>query len=492
MKSIIIIGAGIAGLSTGIYAQRNGYDTTIYESHFLPGGLCTSWRRGGFTFEGCMHYIKLVGATAGHVFHRLWEETGVVPEVEIIHHDIFHTFQDASGRTLNLYTGADRLEEEMLSLSPADAGEIKALCRAIRRYTWFLRTAGRNPFRQLAKGIGILATIPLLKKYGSMDLSEYASHFSDPLIRHALSYLFVRPEFACTSLFFILAGMHMGSYGYPRGGTLSLAKAVERKYVQSGGRIEYQRTVRRVVVQNGRATGIELMDGTVRTADIVISAADGHATLFDLLEDRFTTPELRERFATQPVYSSFIQVSLGVNRDLSGSPHAVKVLTATPFEIAGEMRKDLWYHHFAFDSTLAPRGKSAVTVLFPSNLAWWEELGYGTEAYQKEKEKVLRRAIAQLEQVLPAVSAQIEVSDVATPLTMLRYTNNWKASPGFMMTKALAAEMTIKPKYVLPRLDAFYMTGQWVKGFGVPMAATSGKEVVRQICRADGRRFRSR
>ena len=69
MKKIIIIGAGIAGLSAGIYARKNGYDATIYELHFLPGGLCTAWKRAGFTFEGCMHYVGLVGSSPTHTYY---------------------------------------------------------------------------------------------------------------------------------------------------------------------------------------------------------------------------------------------------------------------------------------------------------------------------------------------------------------------------------------------------------------------------------------
>ena len=135
MKSIIIIGAGIAGLSAGIYARRNGYDATIYELHYLPGGLCTAWKRRGFTFEGCMHYVGLVGSSPEHAFYRQWKELGVVPNTKMIHHDVFHTFRDRSGRTLNIYTDVDKLEKELLSLSPSDAQEIKALCTAVRRYS---------------------------------------------------------------------------------------------------------------------------------------------------------------------------------------------------------------------------------------------------------------------------------------------------------------------------------------------------------------------
>ena len=73
-KSIIIIGAGIAGLSAGCYGQMNGYRTQIFEMHDLPGGLCTSWKRKGYTFDGCIHW--LVGSRPGTEFHRIWEELG--------------------------------------------------------------------------------------------------------------------------------------------------------------------------------------------------------------------------------------------------------------------------------------------------------------------------------------------------------------------------------------------------------------------------------
>ena len=69
-KSIIIAGAGIAGLSAGCYGQMNGYRTQIFESHDKPGGLCTSWKRQGYTIDGCLHW--LVGSSPGSAFHRIW------------------------------------------------------------------------------------------------------------------------------------------------------------------------------------------------------------------------------------------------------------------------------------------------------------------------------------------------------------------------------------------------------------------------------------
>ena len=491
MKKIIVIGAGIGGLSAGIYARKNGYDATLYESHFLPGGMCTAWRRNGFTFEGCLHFIGIVGSSPEHMYYRVWKELGVMPDTVMINHDICHTLHDKSGRTLNLFTDADMLEKELLSLSPADAKEIKALRSAVKRYSCFVRTAGKNPFRFIANVAGILAGIPLLKKYGALNIADYAGRYEDPLIRYAFNNLCIYSDFPCTTLFFFLAGFHLRSSGYPQGSSLAFASTIERTFLELNGKIEYRKKVKRIVVKDGQATGIELDDGTLEKADIIISAADGHATLFDMLDDKFTTPTLRERYETHPVFPPFIQVSLGVNRDMSGTPHSLNVQTAVPFEIAGRTRQALWYQHFAFDTTLAPPGKTPIVVLYPSDLAWWEKLGYASEEYQAEKKKILDETIVQLEQVLPGISPQIETSDVATPFTTLRYTHNWKAGLGFMMRKDIAEEMFMKPQYTLPGLENFYMVGQWVKGLGVPMAAIAGKEVIQKICKADRRKFKA-
>ncbi len=489
-KNIIIIGAGVAGLSTGIYARKNGYAATVYEAHYLPGGMCTSWKRKGFMFEGCLHYIQMVGASPEHVMYPVWEELGVLPRLPVIRQDLFHAFRDRAGRTLVLYKDVGRLEAELVAFSPADRKEIKRLCGAVRRCAWFVRSAGKNPFRLAAKGVNILRGIPNLKKYGDLSLAEYAARFRDPLIRRALSEIFVYPDFAYVQLVFYLAGLHIQGTAFPKGGSLALARTLEARFLELGGRIEYRKRVRRIGVRDGRATGIALEDGTEAPADIVISAADGHATLFDLLEDRFTTAPLRKRYASQALYHTFVQVSLGINRDMSGHPHVMKAETATPFEVAGVARTELWYQHYAFDPAMAPPGKTVVTVLYPSELSWWRRFEYRSDDYKEEKKKILETTVTELDRLLPGIAAQIEARDVATPYTTRRYTGNWKGATGFIMDKTLSSEMTLKTEYTLPGVAGFYMTGQWVKGFGVPISALSGKEVIRKICRDDKRRFR--
>lgn len=117
-NSIIIIGAGFAGFAAGIYAQLNGYNTQIFEMHNLPGGLCTSWERKGFTFDGCIHW--LVGSSARSGLHDMWEETGIAKDREFIDMDEYIRLEDSAGGTLIFYTNIDRLEKHLLDFSPRD------------------------------------------------------------------------------------------------------------------------------------------------------------------------------------------------------------------------------------------------------------------------------------------------------------------------------------------------------------------------------------
>lgn len=124
-KSIIIIGAGAAGLAAGCYAQMNGYRSRIFELHNLPGGLCTAWERKGYTFDGCIHY--LFGSGDGLPFNDLWRQLGAAQNRPMINHAEYQRITDGR-KTLIVYADPDALEAHMCALSPADSKLIKAFC----------------------------------------------------------------------------------------------------------------------------------------------------------------------------------------------------------------------------------------------------------------------------------------------------------------------------------------------------------------------------
>jgi phytoene dehydrogenase-like protein len=241
-----------------------------------------------------------------------------------------------------------------------------------------------------------------------------------------------------------------------------------------------------------RAVGVRLTDGTEHRADVVISAADGHATIFDMLEGKYVSDKVRGYYDEMPIFPPIIQVSLGVARDLSDEPHSVNFMLPEPLHIAGEPRKQMGFKHYCYDPTMAPQGKSVVTAMFMSNYAYWEDLYQEPERYDAEKKEIAIQVIDQLDQRFPGFAGQVEAVDVATPMTFERYTSNWQGSmEGWLpTTKTVSMTMGKGMDKTLPGLEGFYMVGQWVEpGGGLPPAAQSGRGVIQKICKQDGRSF---
>jgi phytoene dehydrogenase-like protein len=105
-----------------------------------------------------------------------------------------------------------------------------------------------------------------------------------------------------------------------------------------------------------------------------------------------------------------------------------------------------------------------------------------------KKQALADAVIARLEKRFPGIVDQIEVVDVATPVTYERYTGNWQGS---YMGWADTTETMLKTMdRTLPGLGHFYMAGQWVHpGGGVPGAVTSGRHVMQVICKKDKKPF---
>ena len=494
-KSILIIGGGIAGLSAGCYARMNGYKADIFELHSLPGGLCTSWGRKGYTFDGCIHW--LVGTGQGSSMHHVWEELGAVQGRQIHDHDEYVRVVGADGKAFIVYTDLDKLEQHMLELAPGDAALIKELITACRKMSMVQMPVGKpaqlNTLFDTLKGLpGMLPMLGIFQKYGKMSVQTFSARFTDPFLSKAFQSLFDLPDFPMIAVIMTLGTMARHDAGYPIGGSLKFSQAIEKRFRDLGGEMHYKARVVKILVENGRAAGICLADGREFRADVVISAADGHATLFDMLEGKYLTDQLRTYYQKGEIFQPIIQVSLGVNRDFSDQPHMAAHFLDKPITIAGEERRQLSVKHYGYDPTLAPAGKSVVEVMYPSNIAYWRPLAEDPERYEAEKKQVAITVMEQIEKFYPGFTAQVEVVDVATPLTYERYTGNWQGSmEGWMInTRNIGAVATGGIKKTLPGLENFYMIGQWVEpGGGVPTGALSARGVMQLICHADKKPF---
>ncbi|BAZ10039.1 carotene isomerase [Calothrix sp. NIES-4071] len=492
---IIIIGAGIAGLSAGCYAQMNGYRTQIFEMHNLPGGLCTAWNRKGYVFDGCIHY--LFGSGKNQPFYQMWEELGAVQGRQFIDHDEFMRIVAPDGKTLIVYTDPDRLERHMLSLSPRDSKLIKEFCAGIWDFTDFdMSLLLQKPKALMGLGdwlhLGtkMLPFLGLLNKWGNISASEFAKRFHDPFLRYAVAQMFAWESIPMMVGMSLLAYMYNKNAGFPVGASLEFAKAIEKRYLELGGKIYYSSQVERIIVKNNQAYGVRLYNNQEYYAHRVISACDGRGTIFDMLGGQFLNHKIKKLYDGHLPLHSQLQVSLGLNRDLSKEPHWVTYILNKPIIIAGEKRYEIGVKHYCFDHSLAPAGKSVMIIMLSTPYDYWQRI-YGRPLYDAEQIQESQILIDQLEQFYPGIKADIEFMDVATPLSYERYTGNWQgASCGWLLGKETMSMMIAGMEKTLPGLDNFYMIGQWVEpGGSVPIVAMSGRNIIQQICYEDEKKF---
>lgn len=491
-KSIIIIGGGIAGLSAGCYGRMNGFDTVIMEMHDKAGGQCTAWKRKGYTFDGCIHW--LTGTAPPDPYYGFWEELGAVQGREFIYFDEFNRVEGPDGAVLVLYTDMDKLNAHMKEISPEDAGEIDSFTNAIKVMSEFTMPADKAPeLSSIFDTLGMIGKFkplfPIMKKYSPLSLIEFASRFKNDFLKEAIPACVPMEDFPALALMFTLAGMYKKTSGYPLGGSLPFAESIMKRYAYLGGDIRFKSKVEKILCRNNRAVGVRLASGEELFADYVISAADGHSTIFDLLDGAYANRKTRALYDELPLFPPILWVSLGVAKDFSSEPHWGLRMLPEPIEVSGSIINDFAYHHHSYDPSLAPAGKTALTCMIGTSYEFWEDLYNGDRVqYQAEKEKVAETVIDLFERRFPGTRSAVEAVDVATPMTYVRYTNVWRGAwEGFRITPKT---MQLRISKTLPGLKNFYLIGQWVMpGGGLPTGLKTGRDVIQVICSGERKTF---
>jgi phytoene dehydrogenase-like protein len=495
-KSIIIVGGGIAGLSAGCYGQMNGFRTRIFEMHKKkPGGLCTSWKRQGYTVDGCIHW--LVGSSPNSKFYTIWRELGALEGKTIINHEEYGRVEGADGKQLIVYTDLDRLEKHMKELAPEDTGIIDEFISAARQCIRFEPPVEKAPevsgFFDLVKIIITqFSFLRMLWKWNRISLREYGARFKSPLLREAFPMFFV-PDFPVSFMLMTFAWMHKKAAGYPVGGSLEFSRGIEKRYLSLGGEMNYKAKVSRILTEQGRAVGIKLEDGAEHRADYVISAADGHSTIFGMLEGKFVDETIKGYYDKLLPFPPLVYAAFGVNRTFNDMPPSVGGMAfklQEPVMIGNQEHTYISARVYNYDPTLAPEGKTLVVVMLRTDYEYWEKMRADEARYKAEKEKIADMLIGILDKRFPGFASQVEMHDVASPTTFVRYTGNWKGSfEGWQVTPETWSFGKLMRK-TLPGLADFYMAGHWVEpGGGLPAVAMSGRNVIQIICKKEKKKF---
>ncbi|AJQ95251.1 phytoene desaturase family protein [Gynuella sunshinyii] len=529
-KSMLIIGGGLGGLSTGCYAQMNGYDAHILEMHEIPGGCCTAWEKGDFWFDWCISW--LLGSGPGNEMYQIWREIGGLDGKEIRHPEIFNIVTTISGDEVRFYSDPDKLEKHLLDISPDDAKMIKQFCEGLRKFIRclkvypFLQPVGLMSVWQRAKMMAsFVPYFNLIRKTITELMVDYSAKFTSPVLQEAFNFILYEkhPNFPVLPVYFQLASHATHSAGVPQGGSLALANSIAGRYERLGGQITYNAKVEEILVENDTAVGVRLSDGREYRADIIVSASDGYNTLMKLLKGQYMSDTFRRLYTEtikkpEMVFPGYLTVFLGLNRELPDMEYCTTYIL--PPEVAAKMPG---MRHASINvqlrsglyPELAPPGQTMLYVSYFCDIAPWRELTDGTEqvsrvkggeeihtlplrrgrAYLSAKKQVMNHLIEFLEGYIPGLRDSVVVRDIATPMTQVRYTKNYDGSvlgwQPFVDGGETLEEEVKRNGPGIPGLKNFYFSGVWITTGGLIRAAASGRHVMQFICKDDNKAFQA-
>jgi phytoene dehydrogenase-like protein len=491
-KKIIIIGGGIAGLSAGIYGRINGFDTEIIEMHTTTGGQCTAWDRKGYRFDYCLHW--LVGTRTGP-FNEIWKETNVInDDTVIINHDIHTKAVAPDGREFYVYTNLDTWEDYLCRMAPEDTKAIKKMCREMKKTT-LLQPFSDPPGLRKSSGLftsyfKMLPVMLLFARYGKLSCRDYFNklNIKNKDLNFFFNSLYGERDFSALAFLMMLAWFNQKNAGYITGGSLPLARRMTDKFLELGGRVTTGKKVCKIIVRDDVASGIVTEEGEEIYSDYVISAADGHSTIFSMLEGNYVDNKIREAYENWELFTPIVQVSFGLRKKIFSESTLESILDNNVYIGTTKIKHGYSIMNYAFDHTMAPEEKSVIVIRFESPWELWQDIQ--KDSYKEEKKKIASDCKELLEKRFPGITPLIEVTDVATPLTDVRYTGVWKGSyEGFLPT---AGNLMKSLNMRLPGLKNFYMAGQWLSpGGGIPPAAQTGKWAIRFICKEEKTVFKN-
>ena len=425
---VIVIGAGIGGLTVAALLAKRGLKVLVIEAHDRPGGCCTSWTRkvrcrngevGVFTFDAGVQDISGLGAK-GPLRHLLAQ----LEATDQIHwHRVGHRY-DQDGFQFEMPERPQDLVAALTQQFPDEAEGIAAFVLAVKGVYLDLYADvdvnGGVPTRP--SGIKAMAAWPterpLADRWMLCTWTEFLDHFfQDARLKRLLSviseYVTDQPEVLTVGEMAPLFGYYFDGGSYPAGGSQRLADVLSANIDCCGGRVMLRTCVTQILLERGSAVGVTTAAGGTHRAPLIISNADFGVTFGQLMDPAILPTRYGQRLRNRKRGPSAFLVSLALDT-VPDIPARVFLTTPTlQFGIGNPS---------VIDPTLAPPGHAVLTMLLllpEQECANWQAMD--RIDYRQRKRALINEMITAAEAVIPGLRQTVLYQQAGTPRTAKRY-----------------------------------------------------------------------
>lgn len=495
----IVIGSGMGGLTAAAYMAKGGMRPLVLEQHFAPGGNAQTFRRKRmFDFDVGLHYIGDCGP--GGLFPTMMEQLGIADRVEFVpmDQDGFDTFL-APDLKFRAPAGWERLRQRLHETFPQER-------QAIDRYIDILRSVA-GVFTGTAPSGAPSATQLLGKHWSQCTVGEVfdALEISNRL-RHVLGAqcaLYASPwSKGPLGMHALITDHYMRGAYFIRGGARPLVEGLIQVIEDGGGEVRLRQRVKRIIVEDGKAVGVESASGEEMRAPLVVSNADAKRTFLEMVGEQDLSHALVERVKDYRMALPLFVIYLAMEVDPSelGLP-ATNLYLVPNYDLEEQYAacyegrfpdKPHIYMSIAslkdpVSRNLAPPGYTNLQImtLAPAQFSTWgvsegpatapTKYAYRhTPAYEAAKHELERRMLDVVEEMLPGFIRKVVWQECATPLTQERFTlSTGGTSYGLEHTPDQYMTARVALQTELPGL---WMVGaNTIFGHGIAGAMVSGR-----------------
>ena len=481
---VIVIGAGLAGIAASCQLALRGEKVLLLEKHNVPGGFATSFVRGRFEFEGALHELSDIGTEDNPgALYRFLKRLGIIPnKLKFTQVPEFYRSIYFDGYDVTLPLGMEDYTAKLIELFPHEQKGIEEfmdVCNAVLDGILYVASKGGK----FSPG-DVLKEHPWLPRVAGITLSDlYEKFFTDEKLIAVLSqlwgYIGLPPNrmnayvFVAMLIFYLKWGA-----AFPIGRSHSLTSAMVESFEKLDGEVRYNALVNRILVENGKVCGVELLNGDVYRCNAVVSNVNPICTAMKMLPQEIVPEEYKKKIYTPEIGPSGFSVYIGLNapyKELGFTVHETFINTSYDMNDAFETFRKLeppkymvaaCYNHIYED--ISPPGTTQLVLTTLQMGKLWQNVA--PDQYFKIKDAIAEKMVSMVEETIcPDIRDHIEVAVAATPLTYYRYSKNFEgAIYGTAQSVENGPLLRLKSRGAIPGL---YQVGAWTN-FGGGFSTT--------------------
>lgn len=511
---VAIVGAGMGGLTAGAFLAQQGLSVAIFDQHYVAGGCCTQFGRGGddgrYVFDIGLHYVGDCGP--GGVIPSVLAEVGVEQEFAPLDRDGYDVLVFPDFR-FPIPVGLQSYRDRLVEFFPEERRGIDKWIRFVMQVDKAVGLARPRDYEiNPLQGLSILFKAPLAALWKYRSLSRVLdSCTKNPRLRAVIcgqhgDYGVSPSETAALFHAGLLAHFATGAW-YPCGGGQAISDKLANAIEAAGGTICLRTGISKILVEGGRAVGVRTDEGKSGSqevrASVVLSNADPTQTLLELVGAEHLPKKTVDAVNGWEHPAALFLVCLGVKDDLAArGMSAANYWTVDGYDLDAlyqKGREEIGVHGAYITSATmkdpntpghAPPGVHNVEVmtLVRGEAARWDADPVGIEerkyrrkeGYQELKQRIEDDLVARFDGVFPGAAEHIVFKESASPVTHTRFTRSPAGSGyGIAITPKQFESRRIHPRGPVKGL---YMCGASGRHhMGVMGAMLSGRDASRRI-----------